>query len=336
MKASTASTAEELYAFLLDMAYKNIQRESPNLLQSVSTEPLKYDGVPSHIHPVFFGSFSWDGAVNSHWTLVRIARLRPSLPLVKEIIERLKVYFVLEKMEKELDAYQYVSKYYTPYGYSWLLALIAGIHKWDIGESKEFAEAFIFFETFTKKYLASFLGEEEKPERQGKRNNTAFSMILLYTSGKIIGDNEFTKVLEERAAKFYYEDTSFEDGSMAFCFLSPSLCVLHLMSLVMKKEEFIEWVNKRNWKPILSLNPVKGDKPSLDFNNLGLNFSRCWSLNHLARFFPAEESAFKKLAKEHYEASLPYLPCGDWKTDSWLPTFALMAELSFHEEDVFA
>eukprot|EP00826_Nyctotherus_ovalis_P050472 TRINITY_DN6185_c0_g2_i3.p1 TRINITY_DN6185_c0_g2~~TRINITY_DN6185_c0_g2_i3.p1 ORF type:complete len:261 (+),score=66.73 TRINITY_DN6185_c0_g2_i3:171-953(+) len=239
-----ASTTDDLYPLLLNLVYKNIQKNS-------------YGATSSDKHPVFFGCCDWHSSVHSHWTLVRISRLNPSLPLVKEIIERFKVYFTSENLEKELSTYHYLAEQQSPYGYSWLLALVANIYKWDIEESKDFLNAFSTFESFLKKHFVSTFKAMEKPARYGMHENTAFALILLYHYGKTVGDEEFTKAITDFAIKFFYKDESFEeDDNIYGCYITSSLCVLHIMSLIMEKEEFIEWVNKRNWKPVLALSLI--------------------------------------------------------------------------------
>eukprot|EP00826_Nyctotherus_ovalis_P015297 TRINITY_DN14337_c0_g1_i1.p1 TRINITY_DN14337_c0_g1~~TRINITY_DN14337_c0_g1_i1.p1 ORF type:complete len:343 (+),score=50.46 TRINITY_DN14337_c0_g1_i1:25-1029(+) len=332
-----ALAKDEFYSCLLSTAFASVQREHPNFLDEVNFSLLTYDGTPSHLHPAFFGSYDWHSSVHSHWTIVRLLRLDPSLPLFKEVLELLKSHFAPSNIKQELSTFSYLAEWELPYGYSWFLALVANVHKWDVEESREFLEALSIVEKPLKNLFAIMLAMLKEPDRKGMHHNTAFALILLYNYGKTVGDKKFTEIIKGSAMKFFFNDESFEDNDITYCFLSPSLCVLHLMSLILEREKFIVWASERKWQFVLELVPAKGD-PSHPYRSheIGLNFTRCWSMNHLAHFFPKEEPVFRKLAKEHYETSLPFISCGEWYSDHWLATYALMAQMSFTQNDILA
>jgi len=323
---------EDLYPCLLETALSGVQKEHPNFLDEVDPNPVHYDGTPSHLHPAFFGCFDWHSSVHFHWTIVRLLRLNPSLSLAKSALELLASHFTPENINQEIKTLIYLNKWEIPYGYSWFLALIANLHSWDKEETKEFLKALNPLEKELKGILTKYFETLKAPDREGQHNNTAFSLILLYNYGMTTGNKEFTELIKETAMKFFYNDASFDDEVTLYDFLSPSLCVLHLLSIILTKEEFIKWASKKEWQSVLKLTPAKGNlKDPYEAHLVGLNFSRCWSLNRLAIFFPKEEAALKKLAKEHFDFTLPFLSCGEWNVEHWVATYTLMASLSFNQ-----
>ena len=72
---------------------------------------------------------------------------------------------------------------------------------------------------------------------------------------------------------------------------------------------------------------------------VGLNFSRSWSLNHIAEVARTAErrgrvlkvgtaDQLEAMANEHLAAALPLAVSGGWMGDHWLHTFALVASQS--------
>ena len=130
----------------------------------------------------------------------------------------------------------------------------------------------------------------------------------------------------------------FEKEKIRYCFLSNNLCILHLLSLVLTREDFLKYITKTNWKIILEYIPVKFDisKP-LECHEAGLNFSRCWNYNTLSYILRDAEDNKKllNLAEEHYKMTKSIIPLGNWVFDHYLGTFCFIAEFSKQADNIF-
>ena len=333
MEPAPKITEPALRSRFFACAFSSIQKEHPNFLDLPIKKPEKYDGHPSHLHPAFFASFDWHSCVHSHWTITRILKLHPDVPQAAEAIQLIRLHLTKANIEKELDAGDYLINWELPYGYAWLLILAANLRTWDCDIGRELSEAIKNLENELKSLFYKWMKAVQEPERIGQHDNTAFALLLLSIYAKAVKDVAFEKESNQAALKFFEKDTCFQDPDPSECFLSPSLCVLHLMSRVMPADEFVKWVQGKNWQDVMNLEPVVGDASDPYKSHLiGLNFSRCWSYNTLSKLIPGAEAKFKDLALKHYYASLPQIPSGHWEADHWTATYALMANLSFCDQ----
>eukprot|EP01022_Parablepharisma_sp_SALTPOND_P016896 TRINITY_DN2589_c0_g1_i1.p1 TRINITY_DN2589_c0_g1~~TRINITY_DN2589_c0_g1_i1.p1 ORF type:complete len:378 (+),score=25.82 TRINITY_DN2589_c0_g1_i1:101-1135(+) len=332
--SSTAASIATLQTRILSTALESIKKEHPNFLDLPIPKPAVYNGHPSHLHPAFFGSFDWHSSVHSHWTISRLLKLDPSLPFAEDAFKMLRAHLTSDNIEKEIEAGDYLIDWELPYGFAWLLVLAANLRTWDCDSGKCCTGALMKLEDNLKGLFYKWMEVLPTPERVGQHDNTSFALILLHIYAKAVGDAKFASKVSETAHKFFENDVEFTDPDPGECFLSPSLCVIHLMSLVKSEPEFHKWLKQRKWQPVLELNPVEGDaKDPYKSHLIGLNFSRCWSMNHLAKLIPEAAEKFKEKAKIHFEASLDLVPSGHWESDHWTATYALMAYLSFQEGD---
>ena len=144
-------------------------------------------------------------------------------------------------------------------------------------------------------------------------------------------DKCIRKSIEKRARDFYMNDEgcpiSWEPSG--FDFLSPCLEEAALMKRVLSKEEFANWITR--FLPQLKdkaftietgrvSDRTDGKLVHLD----GVNFSRAWSLNAIAKDMP-ELSHLKNLANKHINYSLPSIVDDNYEGGHWLGSFALYA-----------
>lgn len=155
-----------------------------------------------------------------------------------------------------------------------------------------------------EKYLA-FLPKLNYPIRVGEHPNTAFGMSFAYDYAIDVNHIDLKTIIEKRARDFYIKDIgcplSWEPSG--FDFLSPCLEEAALMKRVLSTDEFKSWAN--DFMPQLkdkSFNIETGKVSDRTDGKLvhldGVNFSRAWSLNYIAKDLPQFEH-LKNMANTH-------------------------------------
>ena len=78
-----------------------VDREYPNKPGNVvnGDETVR---PPRDLHPAFYGCFDWHSAVHGHWTMVRLLRTFPDLPVAGEIRRTLERHLDAETIEAEV------------------------------------------------------------------------------------------------------------------------------------------------------------------------------------------------------------------------------------------
>ncbi|MBR9914041.1 MAG: DUF2891 domain-containing protein [Algicola sp.] len=309
-----------------------IQTEYPNKLnQTIGSEAdLK---TPRELHPAFYGCFDWHSAVHGHWSLVSLLKQFPEMDLADDAKRML-----LENMsEAHIDAEvnyffgQYNTSFERTYGWAWLLKLAEELHTWDDPLARTLEDQLQpLTNLIVEKYL-EFLPKLNYPIRVGEHPNTAFGLSFAYDYAITVGNEELSQLIEQRAKDFYMNDDncplSWEPSG--FDFLSPCLEEAALMKRVLPKETFQKWLN--DFLPQLkhktfSLETGKvSDRTDGKLVHLdGVNFSRAWSLNEIARDLSAY-AHLQNVANKHINYSLPSIVGDSYEGGHWLGSFAIYA-----------
>jgi len=266
----------------------------------------------------FYGCFDWHSSVNSTWTLVKVLRAYPDLPVARLIREKLNEHLSAEAIKGEFEFFKEDGNkaFERPYGWAWLLELQAELirlQRWHMAVAPlatELAERFIRF----------FKGSAY-PVRAGTHGNTAFAAILALDYARTAGTGHLAAAIEAAARRWYLDDS---DYPIAYepsgdDFLSPALVEALLMKRILPDKEFSEWAN-RFFPPDLgplTRPPTVGDHTDAKQSHLdGLCLSRAWCFRLLG---------FENLAREHLEAGMPHVVGGDYAGEHWLASFALLA-----------
>ena len=291
----------------------------------------------NELTPCFNGSYDWHSCVHSFWTMIQVSKLLPGNNTYNDKInDILNKHITESNIEKEIKNLDIEGEY--PYGFVWFLSLAAAIKS-----SKNFNQYYkilIPLENFIKKYFIDNLLENKNVKiiEEGEHYNTAFALILLFYYAKNINDGGLLELIKKKSIELYLNHTYFEKEIIQYSFLSNNLCILHLLSLVLTKEDFLKYISKTNWKIILKYKPFKFDisKP-LECHEAGLNFSRSWNYNTLSYIIRNEEDNKKllNLADEHHKLSKRIIPLGNWVYDHYLGTFCFMAEISKKTDNIF-
>ncbi|MBF8149956.1 DUF2891 domain-containing protein [Winogradskyella sp. F6397] len=316
-----------------------INVEYPNKLgQTIgSAADLK---SPKELHPVFYGCFDWHSAVHGHWSLVSLLKQFPELEQREAIEQQLLQNISKENIEQEILYFkgEHNASYERTYGWAWLLKLAEELHTWDSDIARELEGNLMPLTNLIIANYIEFLPKLKYPIRVGEHTNTAFGLSFAYDYAVAVEQTELKTVIENRAKDFYYND---QDCPIAwepsgFDFLSPCLEEAALMKRVLEKEDFKDWLNDFlpelkakdfDWSVGEVSDRTDGKLVHLD----GVNFSRAWSLNYVAKDLP-EYQHLQNLANKHINHSLPGIVEDSYEGGHWLGSFAIYALNSIDKE----
>ena len=306
--------------------------EYPNKLNQTigNASDLK---TPKELHPTFYGCFDWHSAVHGHWSLVSLLKNFPELENSAEIQQKLLQNISKENIAQELLYFdgKHNKSFERTYGWAWLLKLAEELHTWDSEVARELETNLKpMTDLIVRKYL-EFLPKLNYPIRVGEHPNTAFGMSFAYDYAATVDNEELAMLISERAKNFYENDQGcpIEWEPSGFDFLSPCLEEAALMKRVLEHEDFKIWIND-------FLPELKEDDFNIDVGQVsdrsdgklvhldGVNFSRAWSLNYIAKDLQ-EYSHLKNVANQHINYSLPSIVGDSYEGGHWLGSFAIYA-----------
>ena len=113
----------------------SVETEYPHWVGAV--ESAEETVSPARDHPVFYGCFDWHSAVHSHWSLVRQLRLFDDHPRESAIERSIDSRLTSENVEREVAFFADNPAFEKPYGWGWLLRLVAELHCWEDDRADE-------------------------------------------------------------------------------------------------------------------------------------------------------------------------------------------------------
>ncbi len=309
-----------------------IQTEYPNKLNQTigDDDDLK---SPQDLHPAFYGCFDWHSAVHGHWSLVSLLRQYPNLENADDIKSMLIENLSQENIKAEVDYFfgKYNATYERTYGWAWLLKLTEELHKWNDPISKELESNLQPLTSLIVEKYIDFIPKLNYPIRVGEHPNTAFGLSFAYDYAKTLGNEQLQSLIEQRAKDFYMTDAgcplSWEPGG--FDFLSPCFEEAALMKRVLSTEDFKNWLSDflpqlKDKNFTLETGKVSDRTDGKLVHLDGVNFSRAWSLNEIAKDLP-EYAHLKNIANQHINYSLPSIVGDSYEGGHWLGSFAIYA-----------
>ena len=288
---------------------------------------------PKELHPAFYGCFDWHSAVHGHWSLVSLLKNFPNLENSDEIKHKLLKNISEENIEQELVYFngEHNKSFERTYGWAWLLKLSEELHNWDDNVARELENNLQpLTDLIVAKYI-EFLPKLNYPIRVGEHPNTAFGLSFAYDYAIATDHSELTSLIENRARDFYEndQDCPLEWEPSGFDFLSPCLEEAALMRRIMSIEDFKTWAN--DFMPelfdesfTLSVGEVSDRTDGKLVHLDGVNFSRAWSLNYIAKDIPAFKH-LNNIANQHINYSLPSIVGDSYEGGHWLGSFAIYA-----------
>jgi DUF2891 family protein len=269
---------------------------------------------------------------------VRVMRRFPKLPESKEIRNVLAQHLTAKNLFAEADYFKEPNRqsFERTYGWAWLLKLAEELYDWDDPDAKVWSKNLQpLSDVIVERYLA-FLPKQTYPIRSGVHPNTAFGLAFAYDYARTVKHKELAKLIEQRSRDYYGKDVDAParwepDGAD---FSSPSLMEADLMRRVLPATEYRVWLKgylpglaKAEPKTLLEPATV-ADRSDPQIVHLdGLNLSRAWCMNGIARSLGKEDPARKVLteaAARHADAALKHVASGDYAGEHWLASFAVL------------
>src|SRR5688500_16227875 len=202
--ASPRRVTEELAAAFAAAALANVTREFPRHVSHLSSSPREQLDQRK-LHPAFYGSYDWHSAVHMHWTLVRVLRLYPSLPVATVIAERLDAHLAAPAISRELRYFESAAgrTFERPYGWAWLLELQAELLR--LGNAR-WADAVQPLASELARRMATFVNGAPYPIRAGTHGNTAFAGLLALDYAREAKDAALEDEIRMAARRWYRAD----------------------------------------------------------------------------------------------------------------------------------
>jgi len=323
------------------LALKGINQEYPNKPEHVLGGAGDLH-APREFHPAFYGCYDWHSSVHGHWMLVRLLKRSPDFPEAAEARSALGAHLTADalKVEAEYFARKESRPFERPYGWAWLLKLAEELHGWDDPDGRAWsANLRPLADVIARRYVV-FFPKQTYPIRTGVHPNSAFGLAFAHDYAAAVGDDRLKALVESRARSYFGDDADaparWEPGGADF--LSPSLVEADLMRRVLPAAEFPAWFARflpgvAAGTPKSLLEPATvTDRTDPQLVHLdGLNLSRAWCMNGVAKALPPGTPAHEALiasSRRHAEAGLAHVASGDYAGEHWLATFAVYLETS--------
>ena len=321
---------------LAHIALEGITREYPNHPGHVLTDAADLR-QPRQLHPAFYGCFDWHSAVHTHWQLVRLLRLLPTLPEATAIRTALDAHLTPTNLALEAAYFAEPGRrsFERPYGWAWLLKLAEELLEWDDPDARRwFAALTPLSSVIVERYL-EFLPRLTYPIRSGVHSNTAFGLTFALDYAVATNHAPLQQLITARSLDYYAAD---RDAPAAWepsgsDFLSPCLVEADLMRRVLPAQQFSIWL--ADFLPTLAageppqlLTPATvSDRSDGQIVHLdGLNLSRAWCMRGIAAVLPPTDSRRQILltaASRHGQTGMVGVGSGDYMGEHWLGSFAL-------------
>ncbi len=292
---------------------------------------------PRALTPAFYGCYDWHSSVHGHWMLARLARHFPDAPFSPGARAALGRSLTPENVAGEVVYLQGPGRasFERPYGLAWLLMLAAELRAWDDPDARRWATTLRPLETEAAQRLASWLPKLRYPIRTGEHGQTAFAFGLAWDWSIAADDAALQALLRDRAKVFYLADRSCPLGyePSGEDFLSPCLAEADFVRRILPPARFARWLSRflpgiptsRSARWLAPAIVTDRSDPRLAHID-GLNLSRAWMLEGIARGLPpsdARVATLRRTALTHREAALPAVTGEHYEGGHWLGTFAV-------------
>ena len=330
-----------LASTLARMALAGIERQYPHKPEHVLNGPDDAR-TPRDLHPAFYGCYDWHSAVHAHWMLTSLAAHLPDLREAAEIRCVLASHLTAENLDAEIRYLQSPNRatFERAYGWAWLWCLAAELRLWPAPEAATWLAAVKPLAHLLAQRYVDYLSRQTYPIRAGTHANTAFALALAWDYGSACNDAALCAAVRAAALKFYEKD---KDGPEAYepggnDFLSPCLTEAWLMTRHLDAKAFALWLTQflptlgpggpGDSCPLLEPATVSDRADAQGVHLDGLNLSRAWCLEAMARALPPGDERIALLsvaASRHLTAGLAHVNSGDFLAEHWLGTFAVYA-----------
>lgn len=327
---------EELALRLVRLSLDCLDQEYPNKPDHVlgsDAEALP----PRKLHPAFYGCFDWHSAVHGHWTLVRLLRVLPRLPVAAGLRQVLHRHLDPQRITAEV-AYVAAEQHHLferPYGWAWLLRLAAELHAFSDPDAQRWARALEPLERLLARRTIDYLGRLSAPVRAGTHFSTAFALSQIHDYATIRRDAALLEAIDRASRRFYLADeacpTDYEPSGEDF--ISPCLAEADLMRRVLPRAEYARWLGRflppltsRRFAPLLRLPEVRDRRDPKIGHLIGLSMQRAWTLRGIASALDNSDARIpllRRLADLHRDEALRLMFDSGYGGTHWLASFAV-------------
>lgn len=305
----------------------------------------------------FYGCYDWHSSVNSMWTMAKLLRRYPDLPIAKLIREKLTEHLTADAIKGEVEFFNEEGNrtFERPYGWAWLLRLYGELRSWDDPDAKKWAAnleplAQVFLER-----LPPYLNTLAAPMRVGTHANTAYALKMLLEYARSSSAPALEAALVDRARAFYLADAGCAPNVevSGSDFLSPCLTEAALMADVLPQAEFVKWLDEFLPAPdsprfkalTIGVLAMAQSNEELEKSNMlgakshliGLAVSRSRSFEDVAAALPSGDPrvrAYRALAASHARSSIAAMYDADYAGSHWIATFIADYLVSAHRTPV--
>lgn len=292
----------------------------------------------------FYGCFDWHSSVNSIWTLVKLLKSYPDLPVGQLIRQELGKHLGASNMAGELAYLKTAGAFERPYGYAWILKLSAELSDWKDPDAEKWAANMAPLSTWASSEMAVFLKDLAQPNRGGVHPNSAFGMYLMLDDVAMTNDETLRAAITDAATRFYASDkacnTKIEPAGSDF--LSPCLTEAALMSRLMPRDAFLQWLNtflppmdgvefKPLTEPVDTTGVSRPDQLAGKSHLIGLAFQRGAMMTRIADVLPSGDvraAVLRRLAAIHGVKGMQAMYDAGYYGSHWLGTYAVYYMLS--------
>lgn len=322
------------------VALANIKHEFPAAMQHLMTGPGDFPYRPRARTPVFYGSHDWQSSVQMHWALLRLLRQVGDAARGQEIRHVLNGQLTPVALAHEADFITGPdAPTECPQGWGWALALVHEAASWDHPDGLKWSSAMAPLAEALVSCFLRWLPEQVYPVRYGTRRGSAFGLSLAWPFAQAraaAGDPALREAISARAMGWFSTDIMYPadwEPSGDDC-LSPALTEAELMSRILSRADFAEWLTMFlpgiEWgrPPTLFTPAAAGDgTDGLAAQLHGLNASRAWCWRRIADTLPPGDpraEPARAAARQHAKAALPYVVGGDYQLEHWLVGYAVL------------
>ena len=287
----------------------------------------------------FYGCYDWHSSVNSIWTLVRLLKGFPDLPVAGVVRQKLDKHLGKSNIEGELAYLKTAGQFERPYGYAWILKLTAEVSEWDDPDGRKWAANLAPLADWAAKEMMQFFTELPLPSRVGVHANSSFAMYLMLDYVDLTQDAALRAAIAQNAQRFFENDkkcsTKIEPAGSDF--LSPCLTEAALMGRVLDRPAFLAWfdtflpqLQSADFKPLTEPVETAGvsrpEQLAGKSHLIGLAFQRGMMMNRIADLLPAGDlraEVLHRLAAIHGVKGMQGMHDAGYFGSHWLGTYAI-------------
>jgi len=292
----------------------------------------------------FYGCFDWHSAVNSTWTMIKVLKMFPDLPLARLIREKLNDHLTADAIKGEVEFFSEEGNksFERPYGWAWLFRVYAELKAWDDPDAKKWAANLEPLVKLLLERTMPYLKTLAEPLRIGTHQNTAYALKLLNEYARAVGDKELEAAVTERARKFFANDYGCAPNVevSGSDFFSPCLVEAAIMGDITPPAPFASWLDKFMPAPstpaFQSLTIVnmempgtaeelkKADMLGAKAHLVGLGVSRARAMEDIAAALPDSDprvAIYHKAATSLANISIKAMYDASYEGTHWIATY---------------